>query len=487
MAEIDYNNLKTPLSEAVAAQPSPVYLIFGEEMLVKEAFQAVLTALLPEGTQSLNCEIFDGGETDLFQVVERANTYSLMPGKKVVAVTDARLFLSVQDRARRVQKAREAAEARDDQAGARHLLAAMGMAGLTWDDLSGKDRQRSAKLLGVEGEDAQWLDHLVEYGREHHLEAPQDRGEEAVLQAAMEKGFPEGNHLLITTEQVDRRKRLYAVIREVGTVIDCAVPTGERWADRQAQEALLRKRAASILEAAGKTLDSDAFSSLVEMIGFDLRSFSGSLEKLIDYTGSQTRICSDDIFAVLQRSKKDPIFEFTNALTDRDLDGALFFLDSLLSGGVLEHPLQLLGAMVNQLRKLIVLKGFVESPEGRIWQPSMNFNAFKSRVLPALQAYDERLLDDLERWRSLAEPVQDSAAPVSKKKGASKKHKTDLRAVPNPKNPYPIFMTMQKSERFTLPELVGALKEAARADERIKTGGGDPRMILERAVFALCR
>ena len=58
--------------------------------------------------------------------------------------------------------------------------------------------------------------------------------------------------------------------------------------------------------------------------------------------------------------------------------------------------------------------------------------------------------------------------------------------MPNPNNPYPIYMMMRKSERFSLAELVDALKEAARADERIKTGGGNPRMILERTVIAIC-
>ena len=224
---------------------------------------------------------------------------------------------------------------------------------------------------------------------------------------------------------------------------------------------------------------------------WDERKAAANLEKLVDFTGDRQTIVEDDVRRVLRRTKKDPIFEFTNALTDRDLDGALFYLDSLLVGGVLSHPLQLLGAAANQLRKLILLKGFAESPEGRVWQPQVNFSAFKSRVLPALQAKDRRLLERIDAWQQNAaegdagrtETMPPQKSGKAGEKGAAK---TDLRMVPNPNNAYPVFQLLKKSDRFRSEELAAGLQALARCDLLIKTGGADPRLILETAVIAIC-
>ena len=58
--------------------------------------------------------------------------------------------------------------------------------------------------------------------------------------------------------------------------------------------------------------------------------------------------------------------------------------------------------------------------------------------------------------------------------------------VANPNNPYPIFKLLRKTERFSLRELTAGLRQVARCDLRIKKGGGDPRLILEQTVIALC-
>jgi DNA polymerase-3 subunit delta len=491
MVEIDYKSLDAPLEQAVADHPLQACLIFGEEVLVKEAFGAVLGHLLPEAAQSLNFEPYDGSVVDVAEVVERVNTYSLMPGTKVVALTDARLFLSARDRTGLVKKAAAAVEGDDFKSGARHLLSAMAAAGLDFDDFAGPDRVHALKPLGVDEQEAGWLDRLIDYCRERRLEIPKNLDEDAVLLAALEKGFPAGNHLVVTVEQVDRRRSLYAAFKAKGTVIDCSVPRGERHADRQVQNAVMRRQMASVLERSGKRIEPAAADRLMELVGFDLRTVAANLEKLVDFTGDRRTIGEDDVRQVLRRTKKDPIFEFTNALTERDLDGALFYLDALLVGGVLAHPLQLLGAAANQLRKLILLKEFAESPEGRAWQPQMNFSVFKNRILPALQAQDRRLLERIDAWqqKTAKEDAAQTETKASRKAGKAGEKggaKTDLRMVPNPNNAYPVFQLLKKSGRFSREELTAGLQEVARCDLLIKTGGGDPRLILEKAVIAIC-
>ena len=73
---------------------------------------------------------------------------------------------------------------------------------------------------------------------------------------------------------------------------------------------------------------------LHEMTGFDLRTFSGNLEKLVDYVGARQEITAADVEAVLNRTRQDPIYELTGALADRNPEQALFFLDSLLADGM---------------------------------------------------------------------------------------------------------------------------------------------------------
>ena len=76
-------------------------------------------------------------------------------------------------------------------------------------------------------------------------------------------------------------------------------------------------------------------------------------DRNVELVGDRREITIADVESVLQRTKKDPIYEFTNALADRKPDPALFFLDSLLSSGI--HPLQVFTALINQVRKLLLV------------------------------------------------------------------------------------------------------------------------------------
>jgi DNA polymerase-3 subunit delta len=122
----------------------------------------------------------------------------------------------------------------------------------------------------------------------------------------------------------------------------------------------------------------------------------------------------------------------------------------------------------------------------------MNFNVFKTRVLPAMQAFDQELQQVREKWYpdATGDPGPKPAAKKSRKGKAKATagagSKTDLKTVPNPKNPYPIYQLLKKSDRFTTTHLRSTLRELARADMQIKTGGGDLRIILERVVLSIC-
>ena len=205
-------------------------------------------------------------------------------------------------------------------------------------------------------EDGKWLDEINRYCKTHELSIPSAGDQSDLLEEAIQKGFPKGNHLLITTDFIDKRRRLFNSIKKYGLIIDCSVPKGDRRDDRIAQEAVLREESEAILLKSGKRIEKDAFAAAVEMTGFDIRTFCNNVEKLVDYIGERKRITVDDVENALKRTKQDPIYELTNALGERNLQNSLFYLNSLLSDNY--HPLQVLSAIANQMRRLLVARGF---------------------------------------------------------------------------------------------------------------------------------
>jgi DNA polymerase-3 subunit delta len=220
------------------------------------------------------------------------------------------------------------------------------------------------------------------------------------------------------------------------------------------------------------------------MTGFDLRTFSSNLEKLINYVGERESITVEDVETVLKRTKKDPIYDLTNAVADTHTQRALFYLNSLLSAEF--HPLQILAAITNQIRKLLLVKDFVQSPHGSAWHTGCPYNQFRDNVMPAIVAYDKDLIQLVEQWDKSISAGADSADRKPAKK-SKKKAMTDLLVAKNPKNSYPVYQVLLKSERFTKRNLCGALEALSETDQMLKSSRQDPKLILEKLIMRICR
>ena len=480
MPEITFKALKKHLTEGRFA---PVYLIYGDEFLYKAAMEEILNVLLPGPRRSFNYEPIDGTSENIQEVIERVNTYSLLPGVKVVAISDSRIFYAKQDEKRLIERAKEEYENEDLQKAAKYFLSVLGMSDLTLDDAKDPVVKEKLGLDTDKFEDIEWLDELATYCRDNRLSVPAGEGHAEILKEAVEKGFPKGNHLVITTDLVDKRQRLFKAIKRHGLVINCSVPKGERKADRIVQESVLTDEMNNILKAHNKKMDKAAYLAMYEMTGFDLRTFSGNLEKLIDYVGDRQHITVDDVESALRRTKIDPVYELTNAISDRHTENAIYYLNSLLANDI--YPLQVLAAMTNLIRRLLLMKGFVESPYGKAWHANCKYPNFQNRVIPAIQEYDKTLQDLLESWLDLNSA--DSKAGESPRRGKKRKADTDLQVVKNPKNPYPIFQLILKSEKFTKNELIAGAELLSETDLRLKSTAQNPKLLLERAIYNICR
>ncbi len=484
MPEIKYKLLKKYLKDLKGdpqKQFSPVYLIFGEELLVKTAYDDLLEALLPAANRTANYEPIDGIIENINEVIERVNTFSLMAGTKVVAMRESRIFYTKQDKTRLLEISKKAYDEDDLKKAAKYILSLMSSMNLSFEDIDKSNRKKTLKLDAGMDQSHEWLDDIIDYCQENNLAIPEPADESVVLQKAIEKGFPKNNHLLITVDIVDKRRSLYKALKNCGIVIDCAVPKGDRRADRIAQEDVLIEKMTEILTPHNKEMDKGAYRALVDMIGFDLRTFCGSLEKLIHYVGKRNNITVEDVESILKRTKKDPIYDLTNAIADRQTEKSLFFLNSLLTAEF--HPLQILSAIVNQVRRLTLAKDFTKSPQAKEWHTGVAYKLFQQNIMPAIVAYDRSLMKTLVDWEDSGRPSpHEDPAKVDKKT----KIKTDLLLARNPKNAYPVYQLLKKSERYSKTELIEAFSYLNEADRQLKISAQNPKLILERLIFRIC-
>ena len=293
----------------------------------------------------------------------------------------------------------------------------------------------------------------------------------------IEKGIPPNHFLVFTTANIDKRKKIYKAIADKGLVIDASVATGARKADQDEQRSVLQSIAGQILSKAGKNIDNQAFHALVDLTGFNLDLFSQNLAKLIAYSGKSAGISLSDVKAVIKRDKKDPIFNLTNALMDKNVNKSLFYLNSLFNEGF--HPLQILKSFENLIRKLILVKCFIRQfyQKNTIQLKRINFNSFKLNVLPDIIYHDKQTKTAIEERDN-----ELSKDPPKKKKGKA----NDLFLAPNPKNAYPVFQIFQKSENFSLNELSHALIFLSDLDYRLKSSSFDAKTQIESFIINIC-
>jgi DNA polymerase III delta subunit len=297
----------------------------------------------------------------------------------------------------------------------------------------------------------------------------------ARLETFIQDGWPDDHLFVITCDSSDKRKKIYKTISESGLIIDCTVPKGARKADLNEQRKVLTHICDQVLNKVKKKIDPKALEILIDRTGFNLDGLTRNLEKLSAYVSDRPIIQATDVKAVVIRDKKDPIFNLTNAVMDKDVKAALFYWHSLIHDGF--HPLQLLKALENVFRKLILIKDFLnhQSPEDTHIS-RMSFNQFKQRILPQAIAHDTRQF----------ESAQQTCLFLTKKKLKKKEFPADLFLAPNPNNAYPVYQVFKRSERFCLDELYHTLIFLSDLDYSLKTSAIDVSTQIESYLIRLC-
>ncbi|MDY0220990.1 MAG: hypothetical protein RBR67_07620 [Desulfobacterium sp.] len=307
------------------------------------------------------------------------------------------------------------------------------------------------------------------------------------FQKFIKKPFPEGHFLVVTTENADRRRSFFKVVKEVGLVVDCTVPKGSRQDDKNRQDAILRQAMESVLDTSGKGIDGDAVNMLMDRTGFDPATLSDNLEKLVSFIGQRAVITAADVATMVKRTRKDAIFELTNAVCDRNGATSLFYLKSLLNAGF--HPLQIVMALSNQFRKLVRVKFLVQNFQkmGRpCWQPGSSYNWFRQHTMPMVEQADAELSATVEDWERRLTAPTDLKGPERAARPQKKKSMTDLLIAPDQKNTYPVFHTFLKTDNFSSQELKQAVIWLSEVDLKMKISANDPKVVLDNLILRLC-
>jgi len=450
-------SLEAVLAELKRGKTVPCYLLYGEEEFrLRDALDKITAALIPDARdRELNLFVTDGEHEDVGSLCESLITPPLLPGRKVVVVRETRLFQSKKILAHLIAQIRERLEP-DPARAAADFMQFLTLTGMQLDDLrDGGWRKidddfwrRIVPDDGGEGRET-WLPRAVELCVSRGAVLVQEKTEEETdrLERVLAGGMPEGNHLILTAEAVDRRKRLFKAISSVGKILTFAKIKGEA-----RQQQVVMEMAAGLLEGRGKRLSSSAWAALGQKTGFSLRESLGAIEKLITYVGGKAQIEAADVEAVIGRTKEERGFDLTGAIAERNLTAALRSLRELLDQG--DPPLMIFSMITKEIRFLLHAKLLIASGRLKGFRANMDYGRFQKAVYPSL------------------------------KQGAGeRKEQVDLVS----QKPYVVYQALTHAGRFSQVELAGYLEMLVRIDLALKSTGQEPRLLLERFLLAVCK
>ncbi len=249
-------------------------------------------------------------------------------------------------------------------------------------------------------------------------------------------GLPEEQTVIINGPGLDMRRAFGKALKNSGA--DITVFNAVKSSDRGFSESR-RSQIFEICRESGKKIAPGAVQYLETVLGSNTGTLKLELEKLFCYTGDAAEITAEDCRIICSRTPEAVSWNFTAALIERNTGEALSLLDMLLKQG--DAELKVLAAVSGEFQRMI-------------------------QVL--------RAMDELGITRP--NPRSFDALPE------------DVRAK-NPDNillkmhPFRAFKTCESAMRFTPAELAANLKSVLQTNRALVTGGGDPRILLERLIF----
>ena len=199
--------------------------------------------------------------------------------------------------------------------------------------------------------------------RNLHDAIPQDKEAQALIDYA-ENPIPEAC-LVVTSNKVDRKRKLFKILTGLKTAIACEAPKENELIN------WLRKRA----EESNYSLSSNAARVLINRVGARPGILAKELEKTLLYAGANKSISEKDVAEVVGESKTENVFALTEALKTKNPETALRLLNNQINHG--EEPIKILGTIAWQFRMIWEVKHYQKKnlPSGQIAK-SMGANPY---------------------------------------------------------------------------------------------------------------
>ncbi|MFA4916301.1 MAG: DNA polymerase III subunit delta [Syntrophales bacterium] len=448
--------LGTVIGNLREGKTAPCYLLYGEEeYLVKDALGKITDLILPADDRTLNLFYINGEDEDIDKLCGSLLTSPLIPGKKVVVVLNTRIFYSKKTLSDLVQKISDHHKSSPAKA-AVYFMTFLRIAGWSLDDLRDDgwkkitDEEWQRTVEKDDGKNREkWLPGIMDFCVSHELDAERYRDNTDRLEDLLRRGLPEGHHLIMTAEAVDKRKKLFKAISEKGEILYFPRIKGET-----KQKSMLMDTAKDLLVQGGKKLTPGAWAAIGKKTGFSLRDSVAAIEKLIIYAGEKTTIEDMDVEDVVGKTREGTVFDLTEALVAKDREKALLTLKELFDQDV--HHLMILAMVIREIRLLLQAKIFVNSGKLSLFNPAMGYSQFQGAVYP--------LIKELTGY----------SGGKGGREGLTVQH------------PYVIYNALRNSARFSLNDLVSYLEDLVDIDLALKSTIKNPRFLLEKFFIKVC-
>lgn len=432
--------------------PEPVYLFIGEPFQTEAAARSLIDALVPAQRRSFNLEVYDGRTSPMGPILDSMRMAGLFVGTKVLWVREPTLFVAGEKRSELTTAMFHAwSEDRAAEA-AQRLLAIAALAGWSheqfsstkWDELS---TRQANSLFGraLDGRERQTLETLAALCSESGDVIAEHRDEAAHLEEFLTGGAAGSNVLIFSASTVDRRKRIVKTLAKLGRVVEFTLA-------RERSGALGPDGVAALvgqtLSRHGKQIAPRGRRLVEQRAGRDAALLVSELEKLCLYVGDVPLISEADVRASMRDLAESWIFDFTRAFAQGRAAEAIPLLRSLFAQG--DHPLRLMALIARELRLLLVARDcLADSLLAGAWTPNTSYNVFRDRLLPTLGEAQSEAFGGL--------------------------------------HPYALYQCVQNASRTSTIALQRALLALQRLDIRMKSGAGDPQLLLESYVLDVCR
>jgi DNA polymerase III subunit delta len=290
------------------------------------------------------------------------------------------------------------------------------------------------------GDKVVWLRNATFFGSDRTSESESVLNQVATIHEQLEKGLPDGVSLIISADKIDKRRAFWKFLEKNASVqiYDRIDMSRDNWEEQVA--ALVVDKAKSV----GLSFEHDALDLFIRLAGEATQQIVNELEKLRLYLGDRKAVTIDDVRLMVPLSREGVIFETGRALQAGNAARAIELIDEQMEMG--ESAVAIMRASIITTVR----------------------NLFMARILLDLAKASARSYNDFQAAVNRL-PAEQKAWLPQKKSGDGV-------------NIYPLFLSAQGAQSFTLKNLEKIMHATARADKMLVTTGLDERMILHRLV-----